>query len=111
MNMEHWTAHQQALIKNNICIAVLAFPEHNEILMQDTFAKFDYDQVVDLCQIQAEASLDASWDGSNFYINDYPSWTLGEDLKWHAPTPKPDGDFYWNEESQVWVEFTSTSTT
>ena len=109
--MEHWTAHQQALIKNNICTEVLAFPEHNEILMQETFAKFDYDIVVDLCVFQKDASIGSSWDGSNFYINDYPSWTLGEDFRWHPPVIKPEGNFGWDEDSQVWVEITTTSTT
>jgi hypothetical protein len=34
----------------------------------------------------------------------YPSWTMGDDCKWYAPTPQPtDGQFYvWNEENLVW---------
>lgn len=105
--MTHYIAHQQALIKNNICIAVLAFPEHDDALMQETFAKFDYDTVVDLCVVQKEAALDAAWDGTNFNIKYFNSWTLGEDLQWHAPASKPEGNFWWNEENQSWVEFTS----
>lgn len=102
--MTHYIAHQQALIKNNVCIAVLAFPEHDESLMQETFAKFEYDEIVDLCTYQKEASLNSIWDGENFNVQYFQSWTLGEDLKWHPPIPKPDDNFYWNEDLQTWVE-------
>lgn len=107
--MIHYIAHQQALIKNNICVAVLAFEEHDETLMQNTFSNFDYDTVVDLCVIQKDAALDASWDGENFNIKFYPSWILGEDLKWHCPISKPEGNFWWNEENQSWIEILDTN--
>ncbi len=33
----------------------------------------------------------------------YPSWTLDEaTCTWEAPTPKPDGNYTWNEETQAW---------
>jgi hypothetical protein len=34
----------------------------------------------------------------------YPSWTLDSDHDWQPPTPKPDGNHHWNEETQVWDE-------
>ena len=34
----------------------------------------------------------------------YPSWTLDSDHDWQPPTPKPDGNYHWNEETQVWDE-------
>ena len=34
----------------------------------------------------------------------FPSWTLDENSDWQAPTPKPDGNFIWDEENQTWVE-------
>jgi hypothetical protein len=35
--------------------------------------------------------------------NPFPSWTLDEaTCTWEAPTPRPDGDYVWNEETQVW---------
>ena len=33
----------------------------------------------------------------------YPSWTLDSNKDWQAPTPKPEGDFYWDEESLSWL--------
>ena len=35
----------------------------------------------------------------------YASWTLDSNYDWQAPTPKPDGDYYWNEQQQTWVEY------
>ena len=33
----------------------------------------------------------------------FPSWTLDETTcRWEAPTPRPDGDYIWNEETQAW---------
>jgi hypothetical protein len=35
----------------------------------------------------------------------YASWTLDENNDWQPPTPKPDGDYYWNETTQTWLPF------
>ncbi len=33
----------------------------------------------------------------------FPSWTLNETTyQWEAPTPKPDGNYIWNEETKAW---------
>lgn len=34
----------------------------------------------------------------------FPSWTLNSNNDWQAPTPKPEGSFYWDEETLAWVE-------
>jgi hypothetical protein len=47
-----------------------------------------------------------TFDGTNFIApQPYPSWTLDNNYDWQAPTPKPDGDYYWNEEQQTWVQY------
>ena len=33
----------------------------------------------------------------------YASWTLDSNHNWQAPTPKPEGEFYWDEESLSWL--------
>ena len=33
----------------------------------------------------------------------YPSWTLDSNHDWQPPTPKPEGNYYWNETELVWV--------
>ena len=35
----------------------------------------------------------------------YPSWTLDANNDWQPPTPKPDGEYYWNEDTQTWQPF------
>lgn len=34
----------------------------------------------------------------------YASWSLDSNNDWQAPTPKPEGSFYWDEETLAWVE-------
>ena len=33
----------------------------------------------------------------------YPSWTLDSNHDWQPPTPKPEGNYSWNEEELEWV--------
>ena len=33
----------------------------------------------------------------------YNSWTLDSNHDWQPPTPMPEGDYYWNEETLQWV--------
>ena len=33
----------------------------------------------------------------------FPSWSLDDNNDWQPPTPKPEGDFYWDEESLSWL--------
>ena len=35
----------------------------------------------------------------------YPSWTLDENNDWQPPIPKPDGNYYWNDDTQTWLPF------
>ena len=33
----------------------------------------------------------------------FPSWSLDVNNDWQAPTPKPEGNYYWDEESLSWI--------
>ena len=33
----------------------------------------------------------------------FTSWSLDGNYDWQPPTPKPEGNFYWNEESLSWL--------
>ena len=35
----------------------------------------------------------------------YPSWSLDANNDWQPPTVKPEGAFYWNEESLSWIAY------
>jgi len=34
----------------------------------------------------------------------YPSWTLDSNHDWQPPTPKPDGNYSWDEAQLKWIE-------
>ena len=42
---------------------------------------------------------------ANEFVQPQPfaSWTLDANNDWQAPTPKPEGDYYWNEAELEWV--------
>ena len=36
----------------------------------------------------------------------YDSWVLNEDTcQWEAPTPQPEGEYYWKEDTTEWVDY------
>ena len=35
----------------------------------------------------------------------YASWTLDANNDWQPPTPQPDGNYSWNEDTQTWQPF------
>ena len=41
--------------------------------------------------------------GKIIEVQPHPSWTLDSNHDWQAPTPKPEGEFYWDEESLSWL--------
>jgi hypothetical protein len=46
------------------------------------------------------------WDDENHRAippQPYPSW-VRSGWGWAAPVAKPEGDYYWNEDTQSWVE-------
>lgn len=112
--MKHYHGHQQALIKDDICIVALSFSEHNEKHFVEVFKNFDYDYVVDMCSIVPSPEQDpivgAYWNGSQFIWNPYPSWSYNKTTKKLEPPFKP--PFYlkpedkaiwgWDEENKTW---------
>jgi hypothetical protein len=35
----------------------------------------------------------------------FPSWTLDSNHDWQPPSPKPEGDYIWDEDTSSWVKF------
>lgn len=60
----------------------------------------DFEEVTDLVP---RPGIGWTWDESNGYRppSPYPSWAWNG-VEWTAPTPKPEGDYLWNEETQTW---------
>ena len=52
----------------------------------------------------AGVSIGAQWNGVKFIlVQPFQSWTLDSNNDWQPPTPKPEGEFYWDEETLAWV--------
>lgn len=54
------------------------------------------------------AFINATYDAVNDVFiapQPYPSWTLDANFDWQPPTPKPDGNYYWDEDTQTWLPF------
>ena len=35
----------------------------------------------------------------------FPSWTLDSNHDWQPPSPKPEGDYTWDEDTSSWISF------
>lgn len=113
--MNHYHGHQQALIKDDICIAALSFPRHSKRLFKKTFKQFDYDFVVDTCSIsdtlEQDPLINAYWNGSQFLWCPYPSWSYNKETKsLQAPVEPPNIEldpenerFAWDESNLRWT--------
>jgi hypothetical protein len=105
----HYIAHQHALVKDHIVFCVLSFDEHDTEIINKTLNNFRYDEVINLCEVNKEAYIGWSWDGTSFHENLYSGWILGEDLKWYPPIEKPADSYVWNNEEESWVELSNGS--
>jgi hypothetical protein len=75
----------------------------NVIVADADFIATQTDKTYVLCQ---RGGIGWSFDGTNFIApQPYPSWILDSNFDWQPPTPKPDGDYYWNEKTISWVSF------
>ncbi len=53
------------------------------------------------------ASIGCAYDATaDQFVGPQPfaSWSLDSNNDWQAPTPKPDGDYMWDEATLAWVE-------
>lgn len=85
------------------------------------FAKIENNVVVDIIVADSGfiSTLDGEWieysdsrpayigvelvDGNFVSPQPYSSWILDENYDWQPPTPKPEGNFYWDEDSLSWL--------
>jgi hypothetical protein len=73
----------------------------NVIVADAEFVASQTDKTYILC---IRGGIGWTYDGTNFIApQPFPSWTLDSNHDWQPPTPKPEGDYYWNEEELEWV--------
>lgn len=101
----HYPGHQQALVKNGIVTEVLSFSDHSNEEFSKILELFDFDLVIDLCNINQDAAIGAYWNGSTFEHKPFPSWKLDSNGKWQPPIAMPNGTYYWDEDSQNWIGY------
>lgn len=106
-------AHFARINKDNIVVEVVVVPDNEEIRGHEYLA-------IDLglggvwIQTSYNNNIRKQFAGIGYrYDSDadvfvapqpFPSWTLDENYDWQPPTPKPDGDYVWNEATQEWIE-------
>lgn len=60
---------------------------NNNIRKQYANIGFTYDEVADVFVLPQP----------------FPSWSLDSNYDWQAPTPQPEGNYYWDEAALAWV--------
>jgi hypothetical protein len=64
----------------------------------------DYELASNELLVAGPAWVGGTFDSGYFYPpQPYPSWVKDEGV-WAAPTPKPEGDYIWNEDQQIWEQ-------
>ena len=111
-------AYFAELDENNIVVSVMAV-HNNELLVDGVESE---EKGIAFCNTIKPAkwiktsfsgSIRKQYAGIGFTYNPiadvfippqpFPSWALNSNHDWQAPTPKPEGYFYWDEESLSWL--------
>jgi len=76
------------------------------IVVNVIVADADFVAQSDLNYVQiSRGGIGWTYNGTNFIApQPYLSWTLDNNYDWQPPTPKPEGNYYWNEKLKTWVE-------
>jgi len=107
-------AHYAFLDENNVVTEVITGKDENELLdgltPEEWYGNFRGQRCVRTSYNNNIRKQYACIGGSYNPVADvfieprpYPSWTLDTNHDWQAPTPKPEGSFYWDEETLAWV--------
>jgi hypothetical protein len=108
-------AHYAFLDDNNVVIDVITGRNEDEVVngisdWETYYGNFRGQRCV---RTSYNSNIRKQYAGIGFTYDDvadvfirpqpFPSWSLDSNHDWQAPTPKPEGDFYWDEESLSWL--------
>jgi hypothetical protein len=109
-------AHYAFLNENNVVTEVIVGIDETELiegLDPETWYGNFRGQVCKRTSYNATNNYRKQFAGIGFTYDNYAdefvapqpfaSWTLDANNDWQPPTPKPEGDFEWDEESLSWV--------
>lgn len=106
-------AHYAFIDENNTVIQVIVGIDENELINgispEQWYGDFTGQQCIRTSyngKIRKQyAAIGGSYDPeADVFISPkpFPSWVLDENHDWQPPTPQPDGDYFWDEESLSW---------
>ena len=102
-------AYFAKLNEDNVVTGVYAIPDTHELTYSDWRKEFGeiYVQTSYNNRIRKQfASINYTYDAdADVFVRPqpYPSWSLDSNHDWQPPTPQPEGDCYWDEESLLWL--------
>ena len=111
-------AHYAFLDKNNVVTEVITGIDENELIEGSNTETWYSNFRGQVCKrtsynnnIRKQyAGIGYTYDAVNDVFitpQPYPSWALDNDFNWQAPTPRPEGDFwYWSEQDLEWINAT-----
>lgn len=103
-------AHFAQLDENNIVVNVIVVGDDYETTYAEwrkafgeTYVQTSYNNNIRKQYAGIGFTYDAEAD---VFVAPQPfdSWTLDSNHDWQAPTPKPEGDWMWDESELAWVE-------
>jgi hypothetical protein len=107
-------AHYAFLDENNIVTEVIVGKDENELIdgltPEEWYGNFRGQRCVrtsynnNIRKQYAGIGCKYDDDGDVFIVpQPFPSWSLDSNYDWQPPTPKSEGDFYWDESSLSWL--------
>ena len=95
---------QYAFIKDGIVVNTVLFDNPSDELLEEFRLLHEVDEVVLGTINNKIATPGDTWNGTNFiFPQPFPSWVLDENDDWVAPTPMPDDeDSWWDESELTW---------
>ena len=107
-------AHFAELDNNNIVIRVVVVPDDQEHRGQEFLAE-DLAMGGRWLQTSYNHRIRKQYAGIGYTYDEvadvfiapapFPSWQLDSNHDWQPPVPKPDGNYYWHEDTQTWLPY------
>ena len=108
-------AHYAYLDNTNTVIAVIVGKDESELidgLDTETYYALSTDYTVKRTSYNGRIRKQYAGIGYTYNadadvfiaLQPFQSWLLDNNFDWQAPTPKPEGDWAWNEDTLSWIE-------
>ena len=84
---------------NGVVVNVILWADHTpDQLIADGITDFE-----EVSHLDPHPGMYWTWNETDGYRqpSPFPSW-VWNGVDWEAPTPKPEGEYLWNEETQTW---------